>query len=109
MKVFSCPIAPSREVGDAEIVKVVGGGVEPPGAMVVRLAVVVFVFPPPVAVTVMVLVAAGVDDVVVIVRVEVPVGVTEVGLKFGVAPEGKPDALKLTEELNPPWEVSVIV
>ncbi len=92
-------------VGDVEILKStsVGGGVEPTGeAVTVRLAVVVFVFPPPVAVIVMVLVAAGVDGVVVIVRVEVPVGVTDEGLKLGVAPDGKPDALRVTDELNPP-------
>jgi hypothetical protein len=43
----------------------------------------------------------GVLATVLIVRVEFAPGAIEAGLKEGVAPVGKPVALKLTDPLNP--------
>ena len=39
----------------------------------------------------------GVEEVVLRVRVELPPAVTELGLKEAVAPEGSPEALKVTD------------
>jgi hypothetical protein len=50
---------------------------------------------------------AGVDDEVETLNVEVPEPVTEAGLKFAVAPVGKPPIVNPTELLNP--FVAVIV
>jgi len=53
------------------------------------------------AVTVIVYVPAGVDVDVAKVMVEGPLPVTEVGLKVAPAPDGKPDAAKLTVPAKP--------
>jgi hypothetical protein len=50
---------------------------------------------------------ASVELDVAIDRVEDPEPVTEVGLKVAVAPEGKPETLKLTVPLNPPEGVTL--
>jgi hypothetical protein len=44
---------------------------------------------------------------VVTVIVELPEPLTEVGLKLALAPDGRPDALKLTVPLNPLNAVTV--
>lgn len=53
------------------------------------------------AVTVIVYVPAGVEVDVAKVMVEVPEPVTEVGLKVAPAPDGTPDAAKLTVPAKP--------
>jgi len=58
--------------------------------------VVVRVTPPPVPVTVIVYEPVGVDDDVLTVNVLVNVGLPEDGLKEAEAPEGSPDAERLT-------------
>src|SRR6266567_4424304 len=68
-----------------------------PGAVTVRLKLVVLVTPPPVPVTVMVEVPVGVDDVVEIVSPLEHVGVHAVGENAAVAPEGSPEAEKDTD------------
>jgi len=80
--------------GAAEIVK---SGV----AVTFKVAVTVCVKEPLVPVMVIVGLPIGVLDVVVIVRVEVVPGVMGVGLNEGVAPVGRPEALRLTEPLKP--------
>jgi hypothetical protein len=54
-------------------------------------------------------VPAGVVDAVEIVRTEVKVGVPEGGVKVAVAPDGRPEADKLTVLLKPSIEVSETV
>jgi len=51
----------------------------------------------------------GVDVDVVTVIVELPEPVTEVGLKLELAPDGRPDAPKVTMPLKPFCGVTVIV
>ena len=46
---------------------------------------------------------------VVTVRVDVPEPFTEAGLKVPFAPLGRPETVRATDELNPPWAVSVAV
>ena len=65
--------------------------------------------PPPVPVIVIVYVPAGVVDAVEIVSVEVKLGVPEAGAKVAAAPEGRPEADKLTVSLKPSTEVSETV
>jgi hypothetical protein len=48
-------------------------------------------------------------EVVVIVRTEEPLGVTDDGLKLAEAPEGTPAAVRATLPANPPTELSVAV
>ena len=60
-----------------------------------------WIFPPPLPVIVKLYEPAGVDEEVVIVRFELPDGVTDPGLKLALHPLGSPDTLRLTEELNP--------
>ncbi len=43
------------------------------------------------------------------VKVEVAGGTGEAGLKLGVTPVGRPEALRATFELNPPNEVRLMV
>ncbi len=62
----------------------------------VRLKVVVLVVPPPVPVTVTGNVPLGVVAEVTMVRVVVHVGLQLVGENDAVAPEGSPEAVKLT-------------
>ena len=64
---------------------------------------------PDVPVTVMVDEAAGVEAAVEIVNVEVHVGRHDAGEKEAVAPEGKPEAVKETDEAEPETRVSVTV
>ena len=64
--------------------------------LVVKLNVVVLVIPPPVAVTVMVELPAGVEAVVLMVRVDEQAGLHEAEEKEAVAPEGSPEAEKVT-------------
>ena len=68
-----------------------------PGAVTVKLKVVVRVTPPPIPVTVMVEVPAGVVEDVLMVRVVEQVGVHDVEENEGVAPEGNPDWEKATD------------
>jgi hypothetical protein len=70
-------------------------------AVTVSETVVVWVLDGPVPVTVMVLVPAGVDDEVVIVSVELAPLLTGFGLNDAEAPEGRPDALRLTLTAEP--------
>ena len=70
-------------------------------AVTVSETVVAWVLDGPVPVTVMVLVPAGVDDKVVIVSVELAPLLTGFGLKAAEAPEGRPDALRLTLTAEP--------
>ena len=64
---------------------------------------------PEVPVTVMRYVPVAVEEATVIVRVELPAPVIEVGLKLTVTPVGWPVADKLMTPLNPPVTVLVIV
>ena len=64
---------------------------------------------PAVPVTVIGYVPKATDEPTVMLIVEVPVPVMEVGLKPTVTPEGCPDALSTTGVLNPPETVLVIV
>jgi hypothetical protein len=54
-------------------------------------------------------VPAAVDDPTVMLMVDDPVPVIDVGLKPTVTPEGWPDAESATAELKPPLTVLVIV
>ena len=65
--------------------------------------------PPPVPVIVMVWVPVLALLLTVSLRVDVPVPVMDVGLKVEVTPDGRPLAIKVTAELNPPVTVLVIV
>lgn len=60
-------------------------------------------------VTVIVKVPVGVDALVAIVRVLEQVGEQDVGAKVGVAPLGRPEALKLTAWVLPEVRVVVMV
>ena len=64
---------------------------------------------PAVPVTVMGYVPAATDDATVMLMVELPAPVIDVGLKLTVTPEGCPDALSTTGVLNPPVTALVIV
>ena len=70
-------------------------------AFTVSVADVLWLREPLVPVTVMVAVPRVVEPVVVMVSVVDPEPVTDVGLKLGEAPEGKPDAANVMEPLNP--------
>jgi hypothetical protein len=65
----------------------------------------VCVNPPPVPVIVIAYVPAGVVESVEIVSVELKLGVHEDGLKVGAAPDGRPEADRLTVSVKPPIEV----
>ena len=54
-------------------------------------------------------VPAGVVEEVEIVSVEVKLGVPDEGLKLAVAPDGRPEADRLTISLKPPTESSETV
>jgi len=97
------PLVTVIEVGDALR--------EKPGFIPVTVSetVVVWVLLPAVPVTMMLYVPGVVDDATVIVIVEEPFPVIDVGLKVTVTPEGCPDADNETGELNPPVTVLVIV
>jgi len=71
--------------------------------------VVVRVDPPPEPVTVIVYEPVGVDDDVLTVNVLVNVGLPEDGLNDAEAPEGSPDAERLTGWVVPEMRVAVIV
>lgn len=75
----------------------------------VRVTVVVSVVLPEVPVTVIGYVPVAVVEATVMLMVELPVPVIDVGLKPIVTPEGCPLAVKVTGELNPPVTVLVIV
>ena len=74
----------------------------------VKVNEVVCVAPLPVPVTVMVYVPAGVVDRVEIISVVEQVGLQLVGEKEGVAPAGKPEAVKETEAVVPDTRVDVM-
>ena len=97
------PRATLIEAGDALMVKF---GLVP---VTVSKTVVVATVLPEVPVTVMLYVPVAVDEATVIVIVEVPAPVIEVGLKPTVTPEGWPLAVSEMAELNPPVTVLVIV
>jgi hypothetical protein len=69
--------------------------------MTVSVTPAVCVRVPLVPVMVTVELPVGVLAVVVMVRVELPPGVIDAGLNVGVAPAGRPVALKLTTPVNP--------
>lgn len=77
----------------AEIVK--------PGVDTVRLTVVLWTVDPPVPVTVKVEDPVGVFELVVTVRVEVPVAVSDPCTKAQLAPTGKPEQVRVTVLLKP--------
>lgn len=89
------PLTMLTELGDALIEKF-------GGPVTVRVTVVVSVMVPEVPVTVMGYTPVTVDAATVIVIVEVPSPVIEVGLKATVTPFGWPVADKLTAESKPP-------
>ena len=77
--------------------------------MTVKEKVVLWVFPPPVPVIVIVYAPVGVVNAVEIVSVEVKLGAPDDGAKVAVAPDGRPDVVRLTVLLKPPTEVSETV
>ena len=79
------------------------------GAVTVKVYIQSWVFPPPVPVMVIEYVPTGVVEAVEIVSVEVKVGVPDDGVNVAVAPDGRPDADKLTVSLKPFTEVSETV
>jgi hypothetical protein len=91
-----------REDGAAESVK---SGEE----LTTRVIVVLWTIVPLVPVTVMVELPGGVDVDVVTVIVEFPEPFTEVGLKLALAPDGRPDALKVMVPANPFTALAVAV
>jgi hypothetical protein len=97
------PLATLIDVGDALTVKF---GVVP---VTVRETVVVSTVLPEVPVTLMLYVPAAVDAATVIVMVEEPAPVIEVGLKVTVTPVGWPLADNEMAELKPPVTVLVMV
>ena len=103
LEVPELPLATLIDEGDARMVKLGFGPVT------FSETAVVSVVPPEVPVTVMLYVPATVDEATVIVRVEVPSPVIEVGLKPTVTPVGWPVAVKETAESKPPVTVLVIV
>jgi len=103
VEVPELPLATLIVEGDALMVKL---GLVP---VTVRETVVVSVVLPEVPVTVMLYMPATVDAATVIVMVEVPAPVIEVGLKLTVTPAGWPVADKEMVESKPPVTVLVIV
>lgn len=103
VEVPELPLETLIVVGDAPMVKL--GDVP----VTVSETVVVSTVLPEVPVTVMVYVPVAVEEATVIVRVEVPAPVINVGLKPTVTPDGWPVADKLMAELNPPVTVLVMV
>ena len=97
------PRATLTDVGEAEIAKF---GLVP---VTVNETVVLPLVLPEVPVTVIAYVPGAVEDATVIVMVEVPAPVIEVGLKPTVTPDGCPLADKAIAEENPPVTVLVIV
>ena len=105
--IVDVPLLPSTtetEVGEAEMVKA-GLAV----AVTVSETEVVSAVLPEAPFTVMLYVPVAVDEATVIVIVEVPVPVIEVGLKPMVTPVGWPVAVKETAESRPPVTVLVMV
>ena len=80
-----------------------------PGAVTVRLKLVVLVIPPPVPVTVMVEVLVGVDAVVEMVRVVEQVGEHVAGKNDAVALVGNPAAEKDADCVVPETSVALMV
>ncbi len=104
--IFTVPVAPRStvmDVGDALMVK-------PAFTVVtVREMVVVSIVEPLVPVMVIVEVPAAALDETVKVRVELPAPVIDVGLNEAVTPVGRPLALSVTAESNPPATETVMV
>jgi len=93
-----------RDEGEAEILK------SPvPVPLTLKVKEVVCVIPPPVPVTVIGYEPVGVDDEVEMVKVEEKVGLPDCGLKEAEAPEGRPEAERLTVCVEPLSKVAVIV
>jgi hypothetical protein len=107
--VYTSP--PSSTVTDEGFTDIVKFGA--PDALTVRLMVVLLLVEPevPVTVTVKVPVAALLEAVSVSAEVTLPFagGVTGLGEKDAVTPEGRPLALNVVEELKPFLLVTVIV
>jgi hypothetical protein len=105
VKVPELPLKMVREPGDALIEK------PGEGAATVRETIVVWAVPlADVPVTVMRYLPGAVLEGTVIVMVEVPApALIGFGLKVTATPEGCPDAVKVTAELNPPLTALVIV
>jgi hypothetical protein len=78
-------------------------------AVTVKEKVVLWVFPPPSPVIVIVYAPAGIAKAVEIVSVEVKPGVPDDWAKVAVAPDGRPDAVRLTVLLKSLTEVSETV
>jgi hypothetical protein len=87
--------------GVTETLDGVADNVKSGGRVTSKVTAVVLVCDPLVPVIVTLLLLTGVLVVVITVRIELEPGVIEVGLKDGVAPDGKPLALRLTDPLNP--------
>ena len=87
----------------------VGGVVSDEVTVKATFAVLVWLIPGALALTTRLLVPVGVEAVVVIVTVDEPEPVTEVGLKLAVAFAGSPLMLKLTVPSNPPKEPTLTV
>lgn len=93
------------EVDDApaEIVAGASAGavIVKPGDDTVRLTVVLWLIDPAVPVTVMLEVPVGVFEFVLMVRVDVPVAVSDPWTKAQAAPTGRPEQVRLTVLANP--------
>ena len=98
------PCTTETDVGEAEMVKLGLATV-----VTVSETVVVSVVLPEVPFTVMLYVPVAVDEATVMVMVEVPAPVIDVGLKPMVTPVGWPVAVKVIAESKPPVTVLVIV
>ena len=105
--IFTCPCAPGAIVtfpGAAAIVKV-----PPPLVVTVNVTVVVSVVAPAVPVTVIGYDPAATVEPTVIVMLEVPFPVIDVGLKLTVTPRAGRMPINTTAVLNPPVTVLVMV
>jgi hypothetical protein len=105
--IVDVPLLPSTtetDVGEAEMVKLGLATV-----VTVSETAVVSVVLPEVPFTVMLYVPVAVDEATVIVIIEVPAPVIELGLKPTVTPVGWPVAVKVIAESKPPVTVLVIV
>ena len=77
-------------------------------SVTLRVKAVVLVTPPPVDVTVTRKLPAGVDPAVMIVSTVEQAGVQDAEEKLAVAPDGSPEALKVTDLLLPKSSATVI-
>jgi len=107
VEIVDVPLLPSStetEVGEAEMLKLGLATV-----VTVSETVVVSTVLPEVPVTVMLYVPVAADEATVIIMVEFPAPVIEVGLKPMVTPVGWPEAVREIAESKPPVTVLVMV